>query len=294
MTDATAASDSDRPDSVEPLRPPAARRRPDGTGTVTTVRGLCPYLLAEDGSWRAPTPSRAHTCAAIGVPAPLALDKQRRLCLTPSHRSCAAYLVAAGRERDELEEEPAVAVEPITRPYPRTAPVALDHGRVSSSLPTLRADRGTAQFALVGLMVVAFAVMAFARLSGPGEDLVRAGGSASPILGAVGTASPVPASTTEPAASPVPGGGAASANPTAAPATPAPSPAPETPVAATPRPSPAPTASQVVATRTHTVASGETLSAIAAHYGTTVKVLRRLNNIDDPRRIRIGQVLQIP
>ena len=39
---------------------------------------------------------------------------------------------------------------------------------------------------------------------------------------------------------------------------------------------------------------GDTLSGIAAEFGTTVKVLARLNDIDDPRTLRVGQVLELP
>jgi LysM repeat protein len=45
---------------------------------------------------------------------------------------------------------------------------------------------------------------------------------------------------------------------------------------------------------TYRVRSGDTLAAIAGRFGTTVKALQALNGIDNPRLIRIGQVLQIP
>ena len=40
--------------------------------------------------------------------------------------------------------------------------------------------------------------------------------------------------------------------------------------------------------------SGDTLSAIALQFGTTLKVLKRINDITDPTLIRPGQVLLIP
>jgi LysM repeat protein len=46
--------------------------------------------------------------------------------------------------------------------------------------------------------------------------------------------------------------------------------------------------------RTHTVASGENLSAIARQHGTTVEELARINNIANPNLIHAGQVLQLP
>lgn len=45
---------------------------------------------------------------------------------------------------------------------------------------------------------------------------------------------------------------------------------------------------------THTVVAGETLSGIAARYGTTVEALVELNGIDNPRHIYAGLVLQLP
>lgn len=44
----------------------------------------------------------------------------------------------------------------------------------------------------------------------------------------------------------------------------------------------------------HTVASGESLSAIAQQYGVTTAALMAFNDITDPNRIQVGQVLLIP
>ncbi len=46
--------------------------------------------------------------------------------------------------------------------------------------------------------------------------------------------------------------------------------------------------------QTHIVAPGETLFRIALRYGTTVEALATANNIADPTRIFVGQVLTIP
>ena len=58
----------------------------------------------------------------------------------------------------------------------------------------------------------------------------------------------------------------------------------------TPTPSPDPTPSG----KTYTVRSGDTLSGIAARYGTTVAVLCQLNGISNPNYIYVGQVLKLP
>jgi LysM repeat protein len=39
---------------------------------------------------------------------------------------------------------------------------------------------------------------------------------------------------------------------------------------------------------------GDTLIKVGARFGTTVKALMALNNIDDPARIPVGAVLKIP
>jgi len=44
----------------------------------------------------------------------------------------------------------------------------------------------------------------------------------------------------------------------------------------------------------HTIVRGESLSQIAFRYGTTVQELRRINNIDNPRMLRPGQVIKLP
>ena len=46
--------------------------------------------------------------------------------------------------------------------------------------------------------------------------------------------------------------------------------------------------------RTYKVKPGDTLTGIAAKFGTTVKKLSALNNITNPSLIRVGQVLQLP
>ena len=45
---------------------------------------------------------------------------------------------------------------------------------------------------------------------------------------------------------------------------------------------------------TYTVKSGDTLSGIASKYGTTYQKLAEYNNISNPNRINVGQVIKIP
>jgi GH25 family lysozyme M1 (1,4-beta-N-acetylmuramidase) len=46
--------------------------------------------------------------------------------------------------------------------------------------------------------------------------------------------------------------------------------------------------------KTHTVKSGETLYSIAIKYGTTIAAIAAYNNIANPNKIEVGQVLKIP
>jgi LysM repeat protein len=44
----------------------------------------------------------------------------------------------------------------------------------------------------------------------------------------------------------------------------------------------------------HRVRKGESLSTIASKYNTSVKAVASLNNIKNPRKIKVGQLLKIP
>jgi LysM repeat protein len=66
------------------------------------------------------------------------------------------------------------------------------------------------------------------------------------------------------------------------------------PRASTPTAAPAPAPAPTTAGRTYTVKSGDSLSGIAARFGTTTRKLMNLNNIADANRIRIGQVIKLP
>jgi LysM repeat protein len=78
----------------------------------------------------------------------------------------------------------------------------------------------------------------------------------------------------------------ASAEPSSPPASPTPAP--------TPPPTPRPTQRPSPTFRTYVVKSGDTLSAIAARYDTTVQAIVDLNNLPDANRLSVGQVLLIP
>jgi LysM repeat protein len=138
------------------------------------------------------------------------------------------------------------------------------------------------QAALAGLLGLALVLILVVRFSG-GSDAGTPGGSSSPRPSAAATVTPSTAGATSGATS---GAGASVAPSAAGPS----APASAGPTAnATPRPTKTPAAA-----RTYKVKSGDTLSAIAARYKTTVATLMQLNNITDPRTLKVGQILKLP
>jgi len=237
---------------------------------------LCPYLATTDGNWRSSNPAREHRCVAVTPPVPLALDKQRRLCLVANHAICSTY-GAAVAARPPF----AIAATPRRRVVARTTPVVLDQTRFDLRLPALRSDRISGQGLLVGLLVLAFAAILIARPAGDG-------GSAN---GDSSRASALPGPTTAAAASATPHPSSSAPEAPVVTARPVGSPAPNTST----RPASPPASSQPATSgSTYRVKSGDTLSAIAARFGTTVKVLAGLNHISDPSKLHVGQVLQLP
>jgi LysM repeat protein len=151
-------------------------------------------------------------------------------------------------------------------------------------MPALRRERGFGQGALVVLMAVAFAAIIVARLSSGGGAGSGPGGPVAGVVGAAGAGASVrpspkasPGVTAKPKPSPV-----RTLVPTEVQPSPKASPKPGATKTQTPQPA------------TYKVKRGDTLSGIASHFGTTVKVLSELNGITDPSKLRIGQVLDLP
>ena len=253
--------------------------------TAPETAAVCPYLLGIDGAWRSSNASREHRCHAVAPAAPLLPDKQRRLCLVAQHVGCSTYAAAMAA----FEEGGSVLDKPLHRPVTRTAPLVLDRGRITLTVPGLP-ERGIGQGGLVALMAVAFGAIAITRLGG-GPELrpaaVEPGTTRSPAAVESAVApSATSDPTTKPAGTPtlVPSGG----DPTAAPPA-----ATAKPPAKTPKPTTGSGGTAGTA-GTYQVRSGDTLSGIAAKNGTTWQVLARLNGLDDPRKLKVGQVLELP
>jgi LysM repeat protein len=248
---------------------------PAGSVTGRPVTRICPYLAAADGAWRSTTVAREHRCGAVAPPAPLATEKQRRLCLTPDYATCATFEAARAARPIGHDRAPT-----LPRPMARTTPVVLDHGRLSITVPILSSDRSTGQAVLIALMALAFAAIVLAKLTGGSPASARDG---SPLPGAAGTtASASPQNSTDPTAS-------TPADPTVAPPA-----SGGTDPSAAPAASAAPDPTTAPATRSYKVKAGDTLVGIAAKFGTTPKAITKLNGISDPSSLKIGQVLKIP
>jgi len=235
------------------------------------LTGLCPYLAAVDGRWRSATVAREHRCGAVAPPAPLAAEKQRRLCLTAEHPTCATFEAARAARPIAHDRSPM-----LPRPLARMTPIVLDRGRLAVRLPTFRSDRSTVQVLLVGLLAIAFTAIVLARIAG-GAPGGAVDGSPTPSASARASTGPTPAAPTSrptsavgPSATP---GATQGSGGSASPITPSPS---------------------TSATRTYKVKAGDTLIGIAAKFGTTAKALASLNGITDLSSLRIGQILKIP
>jgi len=235
-------------------------------GPTPTVRTVCPFLIAATGDWRLAAPTRDHRCAAFVPLTSLSLEKQARLCLTAEHTSCATYVasLAARSARGG-------AGEPIERAgrwgFARTTPLIEDTGGLRGTLITMIGDRRTWPAIPAVLLVATLIAVGISGIRGEGP--------------AAAVASPSP--TPEPSLQVEPATPEVTLEPT-------PSSAPELSIA----PSPSPAVAAAPSFRLYTVKSGDTLGAIATTFNTTVSAIMNLNNISDPRSLRIGQVLKIP
>jgi LysM repeat protein len=288
----TDESQGERDSEVVPV-PRKARGGPDDV-----VYRACPYLIAASGTWRGSQPTRDHRCGATQPQAALAIAKQRDLCLTSTHVSCATFVAAqelrVGRD--------AAAPSSGSGFWPETRSIVLalepEHGRSATFGGSSRRSGG--QALLVGLMVLAFLVLVIARTApqsgsrtpqpGAGTSPPAAGGAAATAASPT-AAQPVPSTTASGAPSGVPSaGGGASPSPSAAPPSSPPSPGMTATASATPEPA---SSSTPAAATTYKVRSGDTLSAIAVRFNTTVKKIKVANGLAS-NTLRIGQVLTIP
>lgn len=245
------------------------RRRP-ARPTAAMPIVVCPHLESSGGAWRMAVPSADHRCVALAPPAPQAVERQRRHCLTADHPECPVFRAAASAREAALAgtADPATvaAADRARRPQPRTAPVLLEAPTLVDRLIRLQSDRAPGQLLLIGLMVVAFAIVGLSRLSATPAEAVP---SIAPSV-SIPPPSVAPA-TASPAVTPLPSA-----------------------TASVPPPSSAPPPSASPAFRTtYTVRQGDTLIGVANKFNTTVAKLRAFNGLKSSS-LRIGQVLKIP
>ncbi|HYU50924.1 MAG TPA: hypothetical protein VEO91_13465 [Candidatus Limnocylindria bacterium] len=175
--------------------------------------GLCPFLATSSGAWRAAFPSHEHLCAAVEPPVPLALDKQRRLCLVAYHETCATYRAAlaerapmgvgaGGSSVTSGRGSPRPGSRPWTgRPVARTTPVLLERPRPGMAL-SAAAGRSLGQLVLVALVVIAFVLIALARLGTPGSPAAVPVSPSAATSAAPSNAATTPTATDQPSHEP--------------------------------------------------------------------------------------------
>ena len=266
------------PQAAHAPRPPSASSASASEASTTgeaTFRG-CPFLVAETGGWRLDVPSRAHRCGAVSPPAPLSPEKQARLCLTAAHLTCATLQASLAAREARLGPLAAGGDRTTRWGLARTTTVIEESGGLRSRVVGLLLDRGRWPAIPAVILVVTLIVLAASGLRPTSPAAVEA------------TATPAPTAYV-PASTPV-ATALATESVTTAPTTPAASAQP------TARPSVRPTGTPQpsVAYQNYTVKSGDTLSAIAAKFGTTSRAIADFNGITVSTTLHIGQVLKIP
>ena len=232
---------------------------------------ICPFLaLADDHRTVVDGYDPDHRCHALAVPDALDRTRQLQLCLNEAHRDCERYLAAIQVRRADGPIQPAPAPDARVARTRLVLDASGSNRRIDSDLtligPRARPVVLAGVAAVLGILVL---------VSGVADGLAR--------LVVPVRATPTPG--TESTAVPTPTAAPASAAPTV---TPAPTPLPVTPAPTTP----APAAS--AGTQSYVVRQGDTLSAIAGRFATTVAAIQAANGLGDNDVINIGQVLVIP
>ncbi len=266
--------------------PPQA---PSGSSAVpgAALGAVCPFLRSRDGAWSSAFPAVAQQCWAVRPAVPLAVAKQRDLCLSATHQECATYRAALAADEPTLGDgaswvAPDTADAASLWPWTRPVPVALEpiRGVGRFRLP----DALGGQVFLVGLMTAALVIFVVARSGAPAGDQ-GALQSAAPTLEAVVTASPTDPATPKPTAVVTP---SPAVTPSPVP-TEMPTEAPTVEPTATPAPTPA------ASVRTYTVQkTDKSLYDIGQKLGIPWKKIADANGIKAPWTIHRGDVLILP
>ena len=230
---------------------------------------ICPYLaLADDGRTVADGFDAEHRCHALAPPAPLERARQVQLCLTEAHARCERFASARTAWLAASSGLPRVAPDVA---FGRTRLVLEPEPawRNLAGPPAARISRRTIVIGAAGAAVLLLLVL--------GNALGILGGSPP------STPSPTPSASASPSVAATP-----TAVLTASPTEPPPSIAPTVVPTSAPTPTAAPTP------RTYVVQLGDTLSTIAARFGTTATAIAAANGISLSTVINVGQRLIIP
>ena len=228
------------------------------------VDRICPYLaLADDGRTVADGYDPEHRCHALTPPAPLERARQVQLCLTEAHTRCERFSAAR------------TAWLAASSGLPRVAP-DVDFGRTRLILEPEPAWRTLTAAPRPGLGRRAILLAAV----GAAIVVLLGLGGVFGILGGAPAASPTPSPTPSATATPSP--------------TPSLAPSAIESVAATGTAAPTATPTPAPTRRTYVVQLGDTLTTIAAKFGTTAAAIAAANGITLDTIINVGQVLIIP
>ena len=229
---------------------------------------ICPLLALGDGRTVTDGHDPDHRCHAATPATPLGRPQQLQVCLTEAHTTCERFRTGPSWAR---RGAPATWVRTRSVIEPRTGlAAAAARGRSGSR----RMAAGAGLIAVLGV-----SVGSAAAIGGAGA-LAGLGGTdptASPSPSATPRPTPSPSGTPQVVVTPIPS------------ATPTPAATPTPPVTPAPTVAPTPPPAQI-----YVVQQGDTLSAIANRFGTSVSALVNANNLANADDIVIGQRLVIP
>jgi LysM repeat protein len=221
----------------------------------------------------------------VAPAASLTIEKQRRLCVSGGHHSCATYGAAVDARNARI---PSVERFSTGWGWVRTTPVVEGRLGLGASVAALLGDRRRWQVVPALVLVVALLALGFSNLGRGGPAT-----TAAPTEPAVASVAVQPTPGT-----PVPATPAPSPLATQSPPATEPPPSPSAPSSPSPAPTPRATASPTArptqaAGTTYVVKSGDSLYAIAGRFGTTVNAIKTLNGLTS-NTLRVGQKLLIP
>ncbi len=294
IASAAAADGAAMRNRLEQLREARTRTRSQDGGATSAAR----MTTADSGERPEMIPpiGRAGDAPSDGpTPRPGWLARLADVFRSPAQpASTAGYIRRRPADGRPADPDSGADTEPAARRGgPGASPTPGRTGGLWNSVAGIRATMSGRQIqaALAGLMALALVLVLVVRFSGGGGTTGVAGASSSARPSAPPSAAQSGGIPSPALSSGATGSAVASVEPNTSQA-PSRSVAPST-AAPTAKATPQPTKSPA-AVRTYRVKSGDTLSAIAARFKTTVAVLMRLNKIADARTLRIGQVLKLP